>query len=140
MTNSISFLRVRAKSRTTRGNRPKTFLIGCIRVFMTAPCRSAVTTSRLATAFDISSSLLAIPRLTKRLRTNTNSPTIFMITSSVLVSTRTVVSLCTALFSVGAGAVDLAAAGAAGLDGDSAGFAEALVTGLDAGVGTAGLD
>ncbi len=95
----MSLFKLRAKSRTTRGKRPKTFLIGCMRVFITAPCRSAVTTSRLETAFDISSSLVFKPRLTKRLRTNTNSPTIFMMVSKVEVSTRTVASACGLAFS-----------------------------------------
>ncbi|MCY1180239.1 hypothetical protein D9M73_206700 [compost metagenome] len=75
-----------------------------MRVFMTAVCRSAVTTSRLDTALDMASSPLLRPNRTRRLRTNTSSPTMFMISSSRAVSTRTVVSasLATGLSATGA--------------------------------------
>ncbi len=131
----ISFFRLRARSRTRRGKRPKTFLIGCMRVFITALCRSAVTTSRLETALAIASSPLLEPRRTSRLRTSTSSPTMFMISSRRAVSTRTVVSASAGGFSAGAAAAGLltAAAGAA-----LAGAAARAGSGLGAGlIGTA---
>ena len=88
----ISFFKLLARSRTTRGKRPNTFLIGCMRVFITAPCKSPVTTSKLAMALDMLSSLLLIPKLISLFLTSTSSPTMFIIWSRRLVSTRTVVS------------------------------------------------
>ncbi|MOA00357.1 hypothetical protein D3C78_1197150 [compost metagenome] len=135
----ISFLSWRARSRTRRGKRPKTFLIGCIRVFMTAVCKSAVTTSRFDTALDMASSPLLRPRRTRRLRTSTNSPTMFMISSRRAVSTRTVVSASLAGFSAGgaAGARDDAGAAVAGA-GASAFGSGALATGFGAAALAAG--
>ncbi|MOA05685.1 hypothetical protein D3C78_1252950 [compost metagenome] len=83
-----------------------------MRVFITEVCRSAVTTSRLATALAIASSSLFRPRRTRRLRTSTSSPTMFMISSSRAVSTRTVVSASWAGLLSAAGR----AASAAGMD------------------------
>ncbi|MNM83368.1 hypothetical protein D3C81_954280 [compost metagenome] len=122
----ISFLSWRARSRTRRGKRPNTFLIGCMRVFITAVCRSAVTTSRLDTALDMASSPLFRPRRTRRLRTSTSSPTMFMISSRRAVSTRTVVSasLAPCLSAAGAGA---------------RGAAAGLLAGAGAGAAAAGL-
>ena len=88
----MSFFRLLAISRTTRGKRPNTFLIGCIRVFITAVCKSPVTTRRLLTALAISSFSNADSSVLIRFLTSTSSPTIFMISSRRLVSTRTLVS------------------------------------------------
>ncbi|MNP09155.1 hypothetical protein D3C76_1012480 [compost metagenome] len=101
---------------------------------MTAVCRSAVTTSRFDTALDMASSALLAPRRTRRLRTSTSSPTMFMISSSRAVSTRTVVSASLAGFSAGGAAGARAAAGAAAATGAGASaFASgALATGLGA--------
>ncbi|MNP46563.1 hypothetical protein D3C76_1405700 [compost metagenome] len=99
---------------------------------MTAVCRSAVTTSRFDTALDMASSALLAPRRTRRLRTSTNSPTMFMISSSRAVSTRTVVSASLAGFSAGGAAGARAAAGAAAGAGAWALDSGALATGLGA--------
>src|SRR3990167_4668392 len=127
------FFTLRARSRTRRGKRPKTFLIGCMRVFITAVCRSAVTTSRLETALAMASSALLEPRRTRRLRTSTSSPTMFMISSRRAVSTRTVVSA-----SLGAGALSaIAAAGGGAFSGAT--LAAGLAEGCAAATGLAGV-
>ncbi|MNI58777.1 hypothetical protein D3C73_1139040 [compost metagenome] len=94
---------------------------------MTAVCKSAVTTSRFDTALDMASSPLFRPRRTRRLRTSTSSPTMFMISSRRAVSTRTVVSASLAGFSAG-GAAAAARAGA----GATAGLAAAAGLGVSA--------
>ena len=52
----LIFIQTAGQILTTLGKRPNTFLIGCMRVFITEFCKSAVTTSRLATALATSSS------------------------------------------------------------------------------------
>ncbi|CAB5604314.1 Uncharacterised protein [Pseudomonas aeruginosa] len=131
----ISFFMFRARSRTRRGKRPKTFLIGCMRVFITDICRSPVTTSRLATALAMASSPLFRPRRTRRLRTSTSSPTMFMISSRRAVSTRTVVS---ASLAAGlSGAAGRAAAALAGATGFAAGLFAAMFLATAAAAATA---
>ncbi len=61
---------------------------------ITPDCKSAVTISKLAMVFDISSLFDEFDELSAKslFLTSTNSPTIFIISSRVLVSTLTVVS------------------------------------------------
>ena len=71
ITSSISF-EGRARSRTTRGKRPNTFLMGCMRVFSDRALQIGGHHVQVGHRLDISSSLLAMPRLTRRLRTSTS--------------------------------------------------------------------
>ena len=110
--------RPRATSRASLGNFENTFLIGCMRIFITASCRLRVMWSSSPTLLAKASAVACLPRrVFRRLRTSTSSPTRFIIWSRRAVSTRTVVSAAAAdpLAAGRAAATGSGRAGAAGI-------------------------
>ena len=92
MSSRTSLPRVRARSRTTRGNLPKTLPIGCMRVCMIASCRSEVT--RLMRWLDAFTARSSWRDSASRswLRLSTSSPARFMRVSRTSTLTRKVLS------------------------------------------------